>query len=356
MEVIEHPFKRILREKKEVKKYLRGEIKLEELDKQGIKLVMPLTMEKRILIMHHGIDLDGWASGAIIIKKLDETAGGLKELGRFGASFNDGTEVDFLPWVYGDSIPDVENYDTVFVCDLGLKPEQLLAMNNDSEVIWIDHHKSAIEEWRLYCTRFGFIEIPGLRSSKRAACELTWEYLYDQVGDIMPREVNFLGLYDSFRHKGTEDEQMVMEYQFGARAVANDLWSTYELLFTGGRLRNRLEVIYSGKEILRYLSMEAISAVNNGFAYTVIDINGNHYKALVINKERFNPSNFKVDYHSSGYDVCISFHYVGHLDTYSFSVYNENGEVDCSLIAENYGGGGHKGAAGFMLDDLWFNM
>jgi nanoRNase/pAp phosphatase (c-di-AMP/oligoRNAs hydrolase) len=35
-----------------------------------------------------------------------------------------------------------------------------------------------------------------------------------------------------------------------------------------------------------------------------------------------------------------------------FSLYNDNGEVDCSAITKQYGGGGHKGAAGFIIDNL----
>lgn len=31
------------------------------------------------------------------------------------------------------------------------------------------------------------------------------------------------------------------------------------------------------------------------------------------------------------------------------SLYNDNGEVDCSNIAKQYGGGGHSGAAGFRI-------
>lgn len=34
------------------------------------------------------------------------------------------------------------------------------------------------------------------------------------------------------------------------------------------------------------------------------------------------------------------------------SLYNDNGEVDCSKIAKTYGGGGHKGAAGFLTSDI----
>ena len=35
---------------------------------------------------------------------------------------------------------------------------------------------------------------------------------------------------------------------------------------------------------------------------------------------------------------------------YSYSLYSQNKDIDCSKIAESFGGGGHKGAAGFTSD------
>ena len=39
---------------------------------------------------------------------------------------------------------------------------------------------------------------------------------------------------------------------------------------------------------------------------------------------------------------------------YVYSIFSGNLEIDCSKIAESYGGGGHKGAAGFSSKDLLF--
>lgn len=73
-------------------------------------------------------------------------------------------------------------------------------------------------------------------------------------------------------------------------------------------------------------------------------------KFICINKERFNPINFGIDYHKDGYDGAACFHYADGM--WNFSLYNDNGEVDCSQIAKQYGGGGHKGAAGFRISDI----
>ena len=77
------------------------------------------------------------------------------------------------------------------------------------------------------------------------------------------------------------------------------------------------------------------------------DIEG--YKAVVINKERFNPSSLGIDYHKDGYDISICFWY---KNKWTFSIYNEDGKVDCSQIAKKFGGGGHAGAAGWAMDKI----
>jgi oligoribonuclease NrnB/cAMP/cGMP phosphodiesterase (DHH superfamily) len=43
------------------------------------------------------------------------------------------------------------------------------------------------------------------------------------------------------------------------------------------------------------------------------------------------------------------------IKVWKFSLYNDNGKVDCSQIAKQYGGGGHAGAAGFILNQEQFN-
>ena len=71
---------------------------------------------------------------------------------------------------------------------------------------------------------------------------------------------------------------------------------------------------------------------------------------VCINKERFNPINFGIDYHYEAYDGAACFHYAN--GKWNWSLYNNNGLVDCSVIAKQFGGGGHKGAAGFVLEDI----
>jgi hypothetical protein len=107
----------------------------------------------------------------------------------------------------------------------------------------------------------------------------------------------------------------------------------------------RTKIQWAGEDIYKFLCTDAKQSYKNGFKVYYMDVT-----MILINKERFNPINFGIDYHADGYDVAGCFYFNG--SKWSFSLYNDNGKFDCSAICKTFGGGGHKGAAGFMLDDI----
>ena len=73
------------------------------------------------------------------------------------------------------------------------------------------------------------------------------------------------------------------------------------------------------------------------------------YKAFALNLGLCNSEYFKsVD--NGTYDLLIPFSFDG--DEWIISLYSRN--IDVSEIAKKYGGGGHKGAAGFHCKELPF--
>lgn len=100
------------------------------------------------------------------------------------------------------------------------------------------------------------------------------------------------------------------------------------------------DIHLQGKAIYKYLCTEAKKIYKRKF-----DIDFYGHKFAIVNQECFNPVNFGIDYHKEGYDGFACFWYAnGH---WIYSLYNDNGKVDCSEICKLFGGGGHKGAAGF---------
>ena len=305
----------------------------------------------RTVCIYHSIDLDGWMSAAIVkhwwLKNNDQSK--LES-------------ITYLGYNYGQPIPDLSFYDKVIMCDISFPKEEMdrLRIRLTSDFIWIDHHVSAIKD--------NDMGLAGLRDTKFAACELTWQYFFSN--ETMPEIVRLLGRYDCFGHKGTDEEQKVLEFQYGARQCISNYKEAYEKLMNNIQYNRaldkenlkdeRIEIWNSGISIYQYLCTEAKQVYKNGFeieleepdvfTFEIGSTNTVIRKFICINKERFNPINFGIDYHKDGYDGCACFHYDGKV--WKFSLYNDNGEVDCSVIAKQLGGGGHKGAAGFVTNNI----
>ena len=329
----------------------------------------------KIACIYHSVDLDGWMSAAIVKHWWLESN---KKDGEQIApiSFKD-DELDtlisshgtltFIGYNNGEPAIDLTGYNKVIMCDISF-PKDIMANLNEwygSNFIWIDHHISTIlDQEEIYNNKvlahINYNRITGIRNTKFAACELTWKYFFPN--EQMPEIVRLLGRYDCFGHKGTDEEQKVLEFQYGARQCISNYDEAYrELEFSLRTEDNAFNTWYAiwnkGKYIYQYLCTEAKQTYNKGFSiwlyyeYPGKIINTcTPFKFICINKERFNPINFGIDYHADGYDGVACFHYAN--GKWNFSIYNDNGEVDCSIIAKQFGGGGHKGASGFVVDDI----
>ena len=278
------------------------------------------------ICVYHSRDLDGWMSAAIMKHELPE--------------------VELIGWDYGDPIPKLNAHD-VYLVDISFPPDVMVDMWATKNLIWIDHHVSAIKDSVLN----KYDEMDGLRDSKFAACELTWRWFYppDEKGEIfipsmfkpIPEAVRLLGRYDCFGHKGTEEEGRVFAFQYAARALAENPEEAEQFLdMSDTEISNTVD---RGEAILKYLSVEA-KQLYESLSFPFI-LNG--LKGIAINRTRFNPTSYGIDY--SEYDFCACFAYDG--EKWHWSLYND-GDTDVSVIAKSFGGGGHAGAAGFITDDL----
>ena len=158
----------------------------------------------KIICIYHSRDLDGWMSAAIVKKWYGKATNDFNEEHKVVAEGGD--QLDFLGWDYGDSIPDLKDYDKVIMCDISFPKDIMsyLLIKYEENFIWIDHHKSALIEndvnWRRRALSHVRPSHPsGLRDMNFAACELTWQYFFPN--ETMPELVRLLGMYDSFRHK-----------------------------------------------------------------------------------------------------------------------------------------------------------
>ena len=287
---------------------------------------MQIIMETKTVCFYHAIDLDGWMSAAIV------------KLAIPGATL--------CGWNYGQDIPNIDPDDVgrLVLVDICFPPHVMHNINQLFDVVWIDHHISAIRDIAEHTPE----SFKGKQAVDKAACELTWEYFFPE--QEMPELVRLLGRYDCFGHKGTHEERRVMEFQYGARQIITSAESALISLRIASESKRFDDVICSdilqnGVAIYNYLLADAQNIYKRIFP---ISIDG--YKFACVNQDRFNPASFGIDYHADGYDGFACFWYNGRH--YNYSLYNDNGKVDCSELAKARGGGGHRGASGFRTNEI----
>lgn len=291
------------------------------------------------LVFYHSRDLDGWMSAAILMYSgydLDTTM--------------------YIGWDYGQPVPGiprgVENIAIVDICFPMPVMEDLAKKYN---VLWIDHHKSSIEEFRSYPWKEGsnIIAILPQDDELIAACELTWDHFQAKESEL----VTLLGAYDCFRHKDTTIEMEVLHFQYGARAKMNNPNDCYRYLLAEAQDENSgtvSSIMEIGKGIYHYLVNDTEALLKRTGKILIKD-GENEWLFAIVNRDRINPSNFGINYHTRfGVDGFACWSYDHTTRNYICSLYSE--VVDCSVIAKKLSGGGHKGAAGFVTKDYIFNQ
>lgn len=267
--------------------------------------------------IYHGIDLDGWLSAAIT-RLIEE-------------------DVILLPYSYGSPIPFIPPDSDIVICDVAFPMEKMQELADAAHSFtWIDHHTPTIQNFREFSKTHDTSKwITKLANDGEliGACELTWKHFRPDLP--IPRGVELIGMFDSFRHKGTMDENVAMTFNLGAQAKANDPYSA--AFFIGATGADIDQIIRNGMAIYQYKKMQMLENYRSAMVATI-----QGYRFLMSNSVYFNPPNYGIDYHQDEFDGAGSFYFDGKI--WHMSLYSD--DVDCAKICKTFGGGGHKGAAG----------
>ena len=274
---------------------------------------------------YHG-DMDGKAAASVVAYYT-----GIKN-GRCYIEFN----YDNLP-----SLDDVSECETVYLVDCSFTEKtvkflyELLALKCD--IIWIDHHASS--QRLLENDDYPEIkQIRGLVEQGISGAALTYMYLMAKDYDDIPYYLKLVSDYDCWIKKYKESDLFKLGMDAHDQSPLSSIWLHLlkEGMSYGGTLVS--SIIGSGDVIQKYVKQENLDYCKS-YSYEV-EFEG--YKILVINRR----SNSLIFGNLiNNYPFVCSWVYNG--SNYIYSIFSVNPEIDCSKIAEKYGGGGHKGAAGF---------
>jgi hypothetical protein len=195
-----------------------------------------------------------------------------------------------------------------------------------------------------YQKRHGGFKLAGLREVGRAACELTWEYFYPDKK--MPLAVYWLGRYDVWDH----DDPKVLPFQYGLRSYHSNETRPYRMEFWGELFKQKehskllFSILEKGRAILDFMGSDYERYANS---YSFVTWFKGH-KTIACNRGLTGSKLFESIYNPDIYELMLTFTKLPHdRDTWTVSLYTERPDIDCGAIAKEFGGGGHREAAGF---------
>lgn len=273
-------------------------------------------------------DLDGRCAGAIVAQ--------------YENNYNkeDFIEVDYVMQLPLDIIEEDEK---VYFVDYSFKKDTLWqlvkVLGKTPNVVWIDHHTSSLN---LQNETLWLKNVDGLRQDKISGAKLTYMHLYPDKE--VPYYVELVSDYDCWLYKYEPDTTF---FKLGIETknfdALEDIWLKLSDSFLDVPTVNNL--IDDGKTIKTYIDQQN-KYYRDHFAYET-EIEG--LKCLVVN-QKTNSWVFGDKYNE--YPLVMVWVFNG--EKYTYSIFSSNPDVDCSKIAEKYGGGGHKGASGFSSAELLF--
>lgn len=278
-----------------------------------------------MICFYHRNDLDGKTSAAIVHRVEPKCK--------------------LIPIDYGDEFPwnlvkseDAEK-EWVYMVDFTLQPfKDMIRLNNSVNLIWIDHHETAIREYEKCLKEKQTAEIKGIRKIGIGACELVWNHFYEDLQ--LPIAVKYLADYDVFKL----DDPKTLLFQYGMRAREmnpdSELWPR---LFKADDLG---PIIAEGKVVLNY--QKKLDERCCGACGFEIEFEG--HPAVVLNGALLNSLSFESLFDPEKHKVMIDFYYDG--KQWNVGLYSPSPDgVNVGEIAKKHGGGGHAHAAGFQNDE-----
>lgn len=300
----------------------------------------------KTICIYHSRDLDGFTSGAIVKHKFPNA--------------------QLIGYDYGEPFPELDlepdGSTEVIMVDVSIPPLPMVELAKKCKLTFIDHHVSAIKDLNDFAfnnanvmtgplsrdpwgisgstTMIAFFTV-GL-----AACELTWMYYY--AGYAMPKAVELLGKYDTWRNQDIEEwNNKILPFQYGMRMVCSSPETMPKNLLANqdaATSRQIADVIKDGKLILDYQRTQNAILCKRAFEIRIGEFIG-----IALNAGGVNSITFESVWNPEKHDLMVPFFFNGKF--WVVSLYTTK-DLNCSLIAKSFGGGGHARAAGFELKDI----
>lgn len=276
-----------------------------------------------MIVLYHHDDLDGQCSAAQIKEVMEKvTANPIRCIA---------VQYSGITWIKEE----IEEADEIYVLDFTFSDMETLAEIAGQKLIWIDHHKTAMEEHK----ELWDSNIPGKRDIAKAASQLTWEYL--KSDQPLPTAVEYISRKDvwQFGDKKEEISAFTEACQILIHSPEDKDWK--DLLSSSNNGKEKVELyLRVGHALADVQKVRIEKAFERG-----TDINFHGLRARLINTTSDASDIGEYVYQKPEYDIAVMWKIVNDMVQVSL----RSNSTDCAEIAQKYGGGGHRGAAGFRI-------
>jgi len=259
-----------------------------------------------------------------------------------------GDDVEFHAAKYDEPMPDIRCKDVILV-DFSYKAPVLKKLFKEAKsVVWLDHHKTAVEEWDKLVGNPSELEV--LKSyvswgtqtidldMNKSGAMLAWEHFFpDNQAPVMIRYIEDRDLWRFKYKERTKNFSMALRsYRYSFH-----LWDIISA--------NTQKIVDEGESINRFYQQKINELVPLAFSKKIGGV-----EALCVNA----PWAFASDLANElGKSAPVGLTFFFNKDgRWQFSLRSrgdEKGE-DVSKISQKMGGGGHHNAAGFQMDQEQF--
>ncbi|MBA1147398.1 phosphohydrolase [Ectothiorhodospiraceae bacterium WFHF3C12] len=251
---------------------------------------------------------------------------------------------------YGQTPPDVAGRDVIIV-DFSYPRDVLQAMNEQANsVLVLDHHKSAAEDlaglpeppecWEDWIEHHLALA-PDMTSTmaalfdlERSGAGIAWDFFHDAP---RPALVDHVEDRDIFRF-ALEDTEEIMMAVFSREYT----WENWDSLAA----ESPYELYREGRAILRKHRKDVRELIRSCEQRMRI---GGHLVPVLNAPYFYSTEAGHIMSEGEPFAAC----YWDSADARTFSLRSREDGVDVSAIAKQYGGGGHRGAAGFRMPVGW---
>lgn len=274
------------------------------------------------------------------------------------------TQNDFIKMNYNIKFPlnIIQEDEKVFIVDYSISPEEMIELLKvTKDVVWIDHHATAIEKYDKYPK----MDIRGIRDVRYSGAALTWWFYAKFMGIIptvrsskfgdnepskfieakCPYVTKLVDDHDCWKHNMSES----MPFKEGLEMEEHNepydkVWDKLNTL----DVKEYSRILKNGKIALKY---------RDSMAKYALEMTGKEYefeglKCFTMNIP-FKGSPWFMD-RINEYDAVVTYYFNSNTSTWEYSIYTVKGHINVSTIAQKYNGGGHPKAAGFFTKECLF--